>query len=87
MPGNPQSPALDLATKPQFWIRGLQWSPTCPANLAVCHNDRISRNWIFPGLAHGGCTTTVMMFGFKRHVLINTQGLAHGLQDHKWQQR
>ena len=42
--------------------------------LAICHNARISRNRVFPGLAKGGRSTMGWFFGFKLHLPINHKG-------------
>ena len=42
--------------------------------LAVCHNARINRNRVFPGLAKRGHSTTGWFLGFKLHLLINHKG-------------
>ena len=42
--------------------------------LAVCHNARISRNRVFPGMAKRGRTTMGWFLGFKLHLLINHNG-------------
>ena len=42
--------------------------------LALCHNARISRNRVFPGLAQRGGTTMGWFSGFKLHLLIHHKG-------------
>ena len=41
---------------------------------AVCHNRRQSRHKVFKDMAAKGKTSTGFFFGFKLHMLINTEG-------------
>ena len=42
--------------------------------LALCHNARISRNRVFPGLDQRGGSTMGWFSGFKLHLLMNHKG-------------
>ena len=42
--------------------------------MAVCHNLRIHRHQVFKSLAERGRTSTGWFYGFKLHMLINTNG-------------
>lgn len=43
-------------------------------SLSVCHGKRIYRHKVFKGLASKGKTTKGWFFGFKLHVIIDSQG-------------
>lgn len=43
-------------------------------SINVCHNRRIRRNKVFPGLAERGKTTMGWFFGFKVHLIVNDRG-------------
>ena len=52
--------------------KGIAYVDSTP--LAVCHPKRISRNKVFKGLATLGKTTKGFFFGFKLHLITDTQG-------------
>jgi len=49
-------------------------------HLAICDNRRIRRNRVFAGVARRGRTTMGWFFGFKLHLVIDTQGALLGVQ-------
>lgn len=42
--------------------------------LAVCHNQRISRNRVFKGVAARGRSSMGWFYGFKLHLVMNNRG-------------
>ena len=59
-------------------MKSLEAEPTLyqfmdSTSITVCHIRRENSHKVFKGLAAKGCTSTGWLFGFKLHLILNTQ--------------
>jgi hypothetical protein len=65
--------AFSNAVTVPLWTVRTYWN-FISTSIAVCHAKRISKNKVFAGIAKLSKSTYGWFFGFKLHLVINTNG-------------